>query len=88
MIERKHTVCFAAAEGGFELDNRLTVFTGNTSECLNEKPLHTFRNIGSGEKIHRVTVFVCALTSGNLGEIGGKLGVFVSSLRYVGGAAL
>ena len=74
---------FAAAEGRFELDDRLAVLAGNALQRLHQKTGHAFGHIGSGEEFHRVAVFVRSFAARDLRKVGGELGVAVAALSHV-----
>jgi len=84
MVEREHTVGLAAAERRLKLNNRFAVLAADAAERLLQKPRHAFRNICTSKKLHWVAVFICTFATGNLGEVGSKLGVLIASLRHIG----
>ena len=83
MVKRQHTVGLAAAKGGFQLDDRLAILSADPLECLHQQTGHALGDVGAGKKLHRVTVFKGSLTPRYLRQIGGKLCVFVASLRHI-----
>ena len=83
MVKRQHTVGLAAAKGGFQLDDRLAILSADPLECLHQQTGHALGDVGAGKKLHRVTVFKGTLAPCYLRQIGGKLCVFVASLRYI-----
>src|SRR5262249_11913447 len=56
MIEREHTVRFAAAECSFQLDHRLTAFAGHAPQRLYEQATHPLGDVGTPEEFDRVLV--------------------------------
>ena len=83
VVKRQHTVGLAATKGGFQLDDRLAVPSADPLECLHQQTGHALGDVGAGKKFHRVTVFKGSLTPRYLSQIGGKLCVFVASLRHI-----
>ncbi len=57
MIQREHTMGLAAAKGCFELNDGFAVLARNALQSLYQQAGHTFGNVGTGEKFHRVAVF-------------------------------
>ena len=83
VIERQHTVGFAAAECSFKLDNRFAALAGNPLERFYQQPSHAFRHIGTGKKLYRVSIFNSSLATGNLCQIRCKLSGTVTPFRNI-----
>lgn len=56
MVKGQHTVGFTTAESCLELDYRFAPKTANTTNGLDQKALHAFRNIRAAKEFHRVLV--------------------------------
>ena len=84
VIQRQHTVCFAAAEGRFQLNNRLAVFAGHTSHRLHQQALHALRHIGAGKKLYGITIFKGTFATCHLRKVCRKFSVTIAPLSHIG----
>ena len=73
MVEREHTMSFAATEGRLELDDRISVEPAHATQRLCKQAFHAFGHVGTVEEFNRVAIFKLPLTACNLRQISSEL---------------
>ena len=69
----------AAAEVGLQLHDRVAAPAGQPLRGAGQQPAQAFGQVGAAEKLHRVAVLGGSLANVDLPQVGGELGLLVTS---------
>ena len=84
MIQCQHAVGLAAAESGFQLNDRFAILTAYPADGLYQQALHALGDVGAGEKFNRIAVLIRAFATRHLRKVCCKLSILIAALCHIG----